>query len=322
VQNTTVLKVANSELQTFKRCKRQWWLKYYLKLRPRKDGVGALAVGNMVHKPLEIFYSLPQGLRDPATFQWEPVLAAYYQERLEDPRFPQEKAVQMQADYELAKIMLRGYFEWLSEEGSDSGIEIISAEREVEVYLDEILGVRVNLISKLDTEVRLAVDGRRSFMDHKSVQNMTDLPKIIELNEQLRFYGLVQRMEALQKQTGEFDFAHGGVLNMLRKVKRTKTANPPFYERAAVRHNDQVYATFFTRVWGEVYDLITLRARLDAGADHQQVAYPTPSRDCTWDCPFLAICPRFDDGSDVGAVVGEYYEEHDPYSRYIELEKG
>lgn len=320
--DTRVFKIANSELQTLKRCKRKWWLTYYLKLRPRKEGVGALAVGNMVHKPLEMYYSAPDGLRDPATFQWEPVLAAYYQERLDDPRFPADKAVQMQADYELAKIMLRGYFEWLQEEGSDSGIEIISAEREVEVFLDTILGVPVHLISKLDTEVRIAFDGRRSFMDHKSVQNMTDLPKVIEINEQFRFYGLVQRMEAKQKQTGETDFAHGGVLNMIRKVKRTATAKPPFYERAAVRHSDQVYATFFTRVWGEVYDLLTLRARLDSGVDHQQVAYPTPSRDCTWDCPFLSICPRFDDGSDVGSVVNEYYETADPYERYTEIEKG
>jgi hypothetical protein len=317
---TPVMKFANSELQTFKRCKRKWWLAYYRGLRLRREGVGALSIGNMVHAPLETYYADPQ--RDPETFDWRRVLDAHYQERLNDPEFPHDKAPEMQADYELATIMLRGYFEWLVEEGADSEIEVVSAEREVEVYLDTILGIQVHLIGKLDTELMIKSTGRRSFSDHKSVAEMKSLPKMIELNEQLKTYGLLQRMEALQKQTGSYDFAHGGVLNMLRKVKRTAASKPPYYGRAGVQHNDTVYATFFTRVWGEVFDLLTLRARLDGGADHQQVAYPTPGMDCDWARPFKLICPRFDDGSDVNAIIEADYERHDPYARYVEVEKG
>lgn len=316
----TALKVANSELQTFKRCKRKWWLAYYRQLRLRREGVGPLSIGNMVHHPLEMYYSQP--VRDPETFDWQTPLAAHYQNRLAHPEFPHDKAPEMQADYELASIMLKGYFEWLTEDGMDSDIEIISAEREVEVFLDTILGVTVHLIAKLDTEVRLKSNGWRSFMDHKSVANVKDLPKVIELNEQLRTYGLIQRLEAQQKQTGEVQFAHGGMLNQLRKVKRTTKSNPPYYDRAGVNHNDQVYRTFYTRVWGEVHDLLTLRANLDAGLDHQQVAYPTPSWTCDWECPFKLICPRFDDGSDVEVVIADQYEQHDPLARYTEVEKG
>jgi hypothetical protein len=320
-----MLKVSNSELRALKRCKRKWWLSYYLRLRPVHDGVGPLSVGNMIHHPLEMYYADPN--RDPATFNWEGYVAAYFQERLQDVRFPEHLHPAMTEDFELAKIMLRGYFEWLQEDGADSDIDVISAEREVEVYLDTILETPVFLISKLDTEVRLKGTGLRGFMDHKSVANVKDLPKLIELDEQLRFYGLIQRMEALAKahETGnppETEWAHGGMLNMLRKVKRTAKANPPFYGRAGVRHNDTVYSTFHTRVWGEVYDLLTLRARLDSGADPQQVAYPTPTRDCDWDCPFKLICPRFDDGSDVLAIIQTQYETHDPLSRYTEIEKG
>jgi hypothetical protein len=228
----------------------------------------------------------------------------------------------MQAEYELAQVMLKGYFEWLTDEGADSDIEVISAEREVEVYLDTILGTNVYLIAKLDAEVRLKSDGRRSFEDHKSVAELKSLPKAIERNEQLITYGLLQRMEAAQRGTGETQFAHGGVLNMLRKVKRTAASKPPYYGRAGTHHNDEVYRNFYTRVWGEVYDLLTLRARLDAGANHQQVAYPTPGMDCDWACPFVGICPRFDDGSDVGAIIAGEFEQHDPYARYVEVEKG
>lgn len=315
-----VMKFANTELQTFKRCRRKWWLAFYLRLRLRREGVGALSVGNMVHAPLEVYYATPD--RDPATFNWKLILDAHYQERLAHPEFPHDKAAEMQADYELAQIMLSGYFGWLQEDGADSDIDVISAEREVEVYLDTILGVQVHLIGKLDTEFRLRSDGRRAFGDHKTVADLKQLPKQIEMNEQLKYYGLLQRLEAHQKQTGETQFAGGGMLNMLRKVKRTAASKPPYYGRAGVMHSEDVYRTFYTRVWGEVYDLLTLRARLDAGADHQQVAYPTPGLDCDWSCPFKQICPRFDDGSDVQAVIEGEYVVHNPYERYVEVEKG
>ena len=315
-----MLKIANSEIQAFKRCRRKWILTYVYRLRQIVGGVGALAVGNMFHFPLEHYYAEPN--RDPAAFDWKRHLDAYYQERLNDPAFPHDKAPEMQAAYELAGLMLKGYFEWLQAEGSDAEIQIVSAEREVEVILGTVLGVEVHLIGKLDAEIIDRATGFRSFMDHKSVQNLKDLEKIIELNEQLRFYGLLQRLEAAQKQTGEVQFAHGGVLNQARKVKRTASANPPFYGRAGVRHNEDVYRNFYTRVHGEVYEIVRLRQQLEAGVDHQQVAYPTPSRDCSWDCPFLALCPRMDDGSDVQAIIAQGYEVHDPYARYTEVEKG
>ena len=38
------------------------------------------------------------------------------------------------------------------------------------------------------------------------------------------------------------------------------------------------------------------RRALEDGEPHQFWAYPTPNRTCSWDCPFLRICPMFDDG--------------------------
>lgn len=314
------VKISNSELQTYKRCKRKWWLTYYWKLRLRREGVGALSVGNMIHHPLEFYYANPN--RDPETFDWESILAAYVQERQNDPRLPAELHPQMLAEYELAKIMLRGYFEWLTEDGMDSEFKVLAAEQEVEVFLDTILGTEVYLISKLDTIVQLKSSGLLSFMDHKSVQNLKDLAKGIGKNEQLRYYGLIQRLKAAAEGVVNAQFAHGGMLNMLRKVKRTAAANPPFFGRAATTHPDEVYKNFHARVWGEVFDLLTTRARLDSGLNHHQVVYPTPTRDCEWDCPFNLICTQFDDGSDVGAVIAAEYETHDPLERYTEVEKG
>lgn len=316
-------KISNSELQTWKECKRHWWLRYYHRLRQKKDGIGALSIGNMVHHVLEVYYT--DDHRDPETF-WETrgvaILAAYVQERQNDPRLPVDLHASMLDDFELAKIMLKGYFEDLVAEGFDSEFRITSAEEEVEVFLGKILGDDVWLIAKLDAEIEMKSTGQRAFMDHKSVQALADLPKQIGRNEQLRMYGLLQRMKAMAEGNGQQIFANGGVLNMLRKVKRSSRANPPFYGRAGVTHNDDVYRNFHARVFGEVFNLLTDKARLDAGMNHHQVVYPTPSRDCDWKCPFASVCTMFDDGSDVDVVIAERFEQHDPYERYTELEKG
>lgn len=314
------MKVSNSELRKFKRCRRSWWLSYYRGLTPRKDGVGPLSLGNMIHHPLELYYAQP--VRDPEAFNWETPLAVYVEARLADPDLPDHLHGQMLDDYELVKIMLRGYFEWLAEEGADSEIHVLAAEREIEAFLETIDGVDVWLIGKLDTEVEMKADGRRAFMDHKSAANMTDLPKMGQKDEQFLTYGLLQRLEALAEGRTEDRFANGGVWNILRKVKRTATAKPPFYGRAGVSHNDEAYRNFYARVWGEVRDMLAVRANLDAGGNHHVEAYPNPTRDCSWDCPFVSICPQFDDGSDVESVIEMEFVTHDPYARYEEIEKG
>jgi ribonuclease HI len=316
------MKFSNSELRAFKRCRRKWWVTYYRRLALRKDGVGPLSIGNMIHHPLEMYYSTES--RDPETFDWETPLAAYVEGRLAHPEFPEHLHADLLKEFELAKKMLRGYFEWLVEEGADSEIEFMAAEEEVEAYLGNVEGTDVWLIGKLDARIRLKSDGRAGFLDHKSAANLTDLPKMALIEEQFKTYGLLQRLKAVADGTlaDASQFAHGGVWNMLRKVGRTAAAKPPFYGRSGVTHNDEVYRQFFVRVWGEVRDILRVRAELDAGADHQMVAYPNPTRDCSWDCPLFPICHQFDDGSDVESVLQIEFAPSDPYERYTEVEKG
>lgn len=306
------MKVSNSEIRKYKRCRRAWWLTYYRKLRLTREGVGPLSIGNLLHGVLEAYYTTEN--RDPETFDFETPLAALVEARLADERLP-EHAHPAQIDQaELAKIMLRGYFEWLQDDGADSDLEILSAEQELEAYLGQTLGEDVWLIGKLDVRGRIKSTGDTVFVDHKSVQTLLDIPKTASIDEQVRTYGLLERMTS-DERTG------GAMWNMLRKVKRTASAKPPFYGRAGVKHNDEVYRTFFARIWGEVTDMVHTRQLLDAGADHQVVVYPNPTRDCSWDCVFFDICPQFDDGSDVEGVIEAEYEVHDPYARYLEVEK-
>lgn len=314
------MKVSNSEIRKFKRCRRAWWLAYVLKLRRKYEGPGALSVGNMLHYVLWRYYESPD--RSAYLAAWREDLSRYVAARVEELEASggDHLVGEMLKDAELASIMLEGYWEWLAEEGADQMLEIVGAEQELEAYLGEVNGEHVWLMAKLDIQARMRDSGDVLSVDHKSVANLVDLKKVGHLDEQQLMYGMVQRMMLAAGQL-EAPRIVGALFNMLRKVKRTARSNPPYYGRHAVPHNEQEFQSFFLRVWGEVHDMIAVRRQLEAGADHRVVAYPNPTRDCSWDCPFFAVCQQFDDGSDVKHVLGEMYEEHDPYERYTELEK-
>ena len=51
------IRVSNSEIQMWLKCRRRWYLSYYEKWRPRDPVVtGALALGSRVHAALEVYY--------------------------------------------------------------------------------------------------------------------------------------------------------------------------------------------------------------------------------------------------------------------------
>jgi hypothetical protein len=59
-----------------------------------------------------------------------------------------------------------------------------------------------------------------------------------------------------------------------------------------------------------------VRTALDEGENHAKVAYPTPTRDCKWNCKFVSICTMFDDGSSAEQALTDMFEEADPYEYY------
>ena len=146
---------------------------------------------------------------------------------------------------------------------------------------------------------------------HNTCQNFSDLSRGAYMDEQFLTYHMLESMDP----TNQFR-SDGGIYNMLRKVKRTQNARPPFYERLEVRHNKEMLRSFWLRIHGEITEIMRLKERLDAGADHRMVAYPTPNRNCSWDCDFVAVCPLFDDGSAAESMIDELYRVSDPDERY------
>jgi hypothetical protein len=223
--------------------------------------------------------------------------------------------IKMHKDDDLERAMLDGYMQWLEETGADANYEVLASERYEDALLPGLAGrggVPVYIIAKLDAKVRRRSDGVLRYMDHKTVADFASKVMLLQMDEQMLWYGLIEILEntPLGERSG------GAIYNMMRRVKRTVKAKPPFYERVEVVHNRHQLERFYEQLWGTIRDLLELEARLDAGMPHHMAAYPNPNGACSWDCDYRAICPLFNDGSRVEAMISNYYVAGDPLAYY------
>lgn len=303
------IRISNSEIQTFKDCRRRWWFTYYRRLQPKmKDFTGALALGSRVHEALDIYYS--QGI---------PLLDAHAQLVKRDMKLLTDAyrdTTELETEAELGRVMLEGYLEWVEIEGIDAELEMISTE---EIIERPMMDGRVTLQGKIDMRVRRKIDNVRMFRDFKTVGgSFTDFGATAHMNEQILTYMVLEEAQNNGEERSE-----GGIFTMLRKVKRGAYAKPPFYGQIEVRHNAFALRSFWQRLEGTLEDMLRVRDGLDAGESHYKLAYPKPSRDCKWKCQFFAICPLVDDGSAAEAAISDAFEVADPYGYYgIEEKKG
>lgn len=305
---TKTIRLSNSEIQTYKDCRRKWWLSYYRRMQPRnKDYTGALALGTRIHAALDEYYA--QGV---------PLLDAHAELVARDRVLLESEMRDVSSfdnEAELGRIMLEGYLQWVEDEGIDAELEIVSTEEKIIVPL---FNGEVELQGKLDMRVRRKIDDVRMFRDFKTVGgSLSEFANLAAMNEQVMTYMLLETLKE-----GEENRSEGGIFTMLKKVKRTARAAPPFYDQIEVRHNIFTMRSFWDRIHGVITDLMRTRKALDNGESHALVAYPSPSRDCKWKCPFFSICTMFDDGSSAEQALTEMFEEADPYAYYESDTKG
>lgn len=297
-------RVSNSEIQTFKDCRRKWYFNYYRRLVPKGKKVsGPLALGTRVHNALEQYYE-----------NGTPLLEAYHEFMEADREIARAEWLDMDAlesEGEMGRIMLEGYLKWLDEEGIDSDYTIISNEEQLAMPI--IPGV-VELQGKLDMRVRRKSDGVRLIRDFKTVgQTFSQYTRTLHLNEQVLTYML---LEAYHNKPG--DRSDGALFTLFKKNKQTARAQGPFYDQVEIQHNEYALKSFWQRLYGTVTDLMAVKKSLDEGVPHQLVAYPRPSNDCGWKCPFFNVCPLMDDGSAAEAAISDQFEVGNPNSRYDE----
>lgn len=307
-KNPESVSITNSEIQTFKDCRRKWVLGNYLALKPRnKTYVGPLTLGIRIHNALELFYTTGENPVD----EYERLQRVDNKLFTESADASNEKKVKdFNSEAELGRIMLEGYMEWLAETNPDADLEVIGAETKLSTRLE--MDPRVELMGKTDLKVKRASSGKHAILDHKTAQTFNMYYETSHMSEQLMLYVLLEKMDT---ENGD-PLVDGGIYNLLKKVKRSAKASPPFYERLDVRFNEKQLQSFWIRTMGTVRDIMELRDRLDAGEDHRFYAYPSPTRDCTWKCPFFQVCPMIDDGSFAEAMLEELYEQVDPNARY------
>lgn len=294
-------KVSNSEIQTFKDCKRKWYLQYYRHLMPKTKKVsGPLALGTRVHGALEAFYN------------GEDLIEAYMRLLEEDRYTAMVEYLDIDAlnsEGEMGRIMLEGYIKWIEENGIDAQYDIISNEETLEMPL---LDGRVILRGKIDMRLRRKSDGTRLIRDFKTVgQTFSQYASTLHLNEQALTYMTLDAYHNTEE-----DRADGALFTLFKKNKQTARAQGPFYAEEEVLHNIFTLRSFWIRLNATLSDMMSVKDALDAGANHQGVAYPRPSNDCTWKCPFFSICGMMDDGSAVEDAIADLYQVGNPDERY------
>jgi hypothetical protein len=298
---------SNSELQTFKDCKRKWWLSYYRRLGLiAKEVIGPRPIGTGVHHALAVHYS---GSGDPILELRK--LHAEWEEHLSADGKDLKK---FRSQSELQRIMVEGYFQWLEETGADADLEVVDTETYLEAPLEIPDYGTVLIIGKIDLRVRKRSDGSYWVLDHKSVPNFVTKLFMLRSDEQMLHYHLLEELQGTGVKTG------GAIYNMLRKVKRSATAKSPFYDRVDIRHNPIQMSTYAARLKSTIHDILSVTARLDQGESHQTAVYPRPNADCNWKCDFSDTCPMFDDGSRAEDMLSMLYVEHDPLERYHEAD--
>lgn len=303
-----MLRLSNSEMVTFRRCKRRWWLSYFRGLIPlaEHERGSAISIGNLVHDALAAYYD-PEVRQDPVEHARGQVEAAIYV----NPGYE----IEITKEWDLVEAMLTGYMEWLEDEAADSDLIYLGSERRAEVAISD----DVALISKLDAVVEQRSDGAKLALEHKTVGNFVDRPALAALDTQLLTEHLVRFMDAQEKgATSDEAYAecHGVLLNMLRKVKRTARATPPFYMRVVVPHNVEELRNHWRHVLSIAREIQSVTRRLEEGESHHSVVPPSPANDCCWSCEFFKVCKMWDDGSRIEDAISAMYRVGNPLERY------
>lgn len=307
-----IQRISNSEVQTFKRCRRKWWLSYICGYRKRETNFhNVCATGTRIHLALAAWYRPDEINRIDPRDALEAIIKSHRNEVSSQYGDDSSEMTQFCKNIELERIMIAGYLEWLSETGIDANYTVIGSECYLEATLPELNNICI--IARLDARVLRAHDNVRLFIDHKTVSSISQVIRTVAFSEQMLWYML---LEELQSHYDSTQRVSGALYNMLRRCKRTSRALPPFYDRIEVHHNLIEIKSFKQRLIGTITDMNRCRDALNNDISHHTTTYPAPTRDCTWDCSFFNICNMANDGSRFGDALEEYYLIGDPYEYY------
>jgi hypothetical protein len=231
---------------------------------------------------------------------------------MEDLADPSAQMKDFESEADLCRIMIAGYMEWLEETGADADYTVtLPSESAIAYEFRE----GESLAGRLDAQAVQISTGAHLGIDHKT-GDFGDLKSSLRDDDQMLRY------EILRRATRPDQRSDGMLFNMLRKVKRSARANPPFFDRMQVNFNSHQLESAWVRTMGIINDIREVERRLLAGEDHRVVVYKRRTKDCSWKCEFFHVCPMFDDGSRAEDMLQSLYVVGEPMDRYPELTGG
>ena len=300
------LEISNSETARYRRCRRAWWLEYVRKLGKKRHVASAANIGTLFHMMAEDW----RNDKDPFERARK-----YFDKRHED--MEEMFHTDHLKNWRMAQVMFEGFMEWWDDEAMDHDWERLSSEERLRMQLTTVTradGMQVAVIfkGKIDERVRNRTTNEVTYLDFKTVQNLSDIPKRATRDEQFLGYELLMRANHSDKTSD------GGLWVMSRKVLRGKTAKPPFFGTHSITFNRHQLANHMTKLTSLAAEMVNTRWRLERGESHHAVVPSTPHKDCDWDCDFKLVCSSFDDGSRVEDMLADHYVTINPYERYEE----
>ena len=287
-------------MDTFKSCKRRWYLHYFLGLRRRTERRAVPRdTGTLVHAALDVFYK--RGGTTNIEQARDAVSEFVQRQRIEDQSTVIDSEVdKLQQTYEFANIAIDGYVAWLLATGADDPYDF----QESEVKLTAPGPVDgTTLLGILDLAGTHRASGDLFVMDTKTITSIDTTIKTLNLNEQAPMYATLSTIN-----DGNPDRHFRVVWNLIRRCKQTKKAKPPFYARYELALNTATLDQFWRQLHGQVKDILQAEQRLNAGQAHVEVCYPAPTPDCSWKCPYIMICGTMNDPrNDITWMLNEYY---------------
>lgn len=289
--------IRQSAIKKFKRCRRSWHLSYVRNLVPHMDpakpATGKRDIGTLVHLGLEAYYKGEDPAAAVASRQAEIVSAI----QLNADKFGYDYTgipAEWQETFNMANIMLDGYVQHAADEGIDAHQRTLFAgvETPLSAFAGNFGGHDVYVTGTVDQIVQDVFDDSITIRDHKTVDQFTKSEVFAVDDQGLTYDWLVSR--ALGLRAARFEH------NMLRKVKRTARATPPFYARQSFTITDTQRTAFEAHLHDTLTDMVRC---MDGGA-----LYPNPTRDCSWDCDFLAVCPMMDNGDDAEGMLANWFQ--------------
>jgi hypothetical protein len=313
----------HSELSVFADCRRRWWLETFRNLRPRfRKVTGAAPIGTRVHAALAPYYVPPAMLpRDPRAVLEEVIAAdrAVLLENIQtqphgdgwmDEAFdPSIELKDFESEVELCRIMIAGYMDWLAETGVDSDYEVVIPSETAVTYE---FRAGESLAGRLDAQVVQIPTGAHLGIDHKT-GDFADLRSQLRDSDQMLRYEILRRAKMPEARSD------GMAFNLLRRVKRTAKAKPPFYDRMLVNFNQHQIESAWVRTMAIINDIREVEQRLLAGESHLTAAYKRRTKDCSWKCEFFSACSSFDDGSRAEDMLSSLFVQGETMDRYPEL---